>query len=304
MKADECSDWLVGGNVAALSGIHVIQGPGVFTGNTNTVEWRRIGQNQATALRLLRDRDRVLMSANHGLYAWQRSSKNWAQLHDETLTEILAIAALSGDPGAVAGCPYGVATAQRDELGAARWTFFSDHLSPDERFTNALLVDPSDESRWLAGSEAGLIVYSDNGARTERSDLFDAPVRALYCDRTHGRFWAGADRGGIFSSEDGLRWQKMGGDIEGAVYDINTTGEQFIAATGHGIVRGNGDGSWQRLGPRMLFACIAADGNDPQQWLAGASPGGLWHTDDSGQNWRQLDHFKHVRAILSPEENA
>lgn len=302
MKTDDCSNWLVGGNAAALSGIHVIQGPGVFSGSPTTAEWQRIGQNQATAMRLLRDKDRVLMSANHGLYTWQRNDKNWAQLHDETITEILAIAALSGDPGVVAGCPYGVATAQRDELGAARWTFYSDSLSPDERFTNALLVDPKDESRWLAGSEAGIIVYSEQGAHTERGDLFDVPVRALYytCDR----FWAGADSGGIFSSEDGLHWEKMGGGIEGAVYDINAAGGQLVAATGHGLVSGDGQGPWQRLGPRMLFACVAVDGKNPQQWLAGASPGGLWHTQDSGHNWRQLSHFKHVRAILSPEENA
>lgn len=302
MKDDECSNWLVGGNAAALTGIHVVQGPGLFAGHPQASQWQRIGQNQATTLRLLRDEQRVIISANHGLYSWQRGGERWQQLHDETLTEILAIAFVSGDPGVVAGCPYGVATAQRDELGAARWTFYSDALSPDERFTNALLVDPSDESRWLAGSEAGLLVYSENGARNKRSDLFDVPVRALY--HTHGRFWAGTDSGGIFSSEDGLEWKKAGGDIEGPVYDINTAGEQLVAATGHGLVKGDGQGAWQRLGPRMLFACIAVDGKDSQQWLAGATPGGLWHTEDSGKNWRQLSQFKHVRAILSPEENA
>ncbi|MGY8823529.1 MAG: hypothetical protein ACKVJG_06245 [Candidatus Latescibacterota bacterium] len=302
MKEDECSNWFVGGSAAALSGIHVVQGPGLFTGHPETSQWQRIGQNQATTFRLLRDEKRVIMSANHGLYAWQRGGECWQQLHDETLTEILAIAFIAGDPGVVAGCPYGVATAQRDELGAARWTFYSDALSPDERFTNALLVDPNDENRWLAGSEAGLLVYSDHGTRNERSDLFDVPVRALYHAR--GLFWAGTDSGGIFSSENGLEWKKVGGDIEGAVYDINTAGEHFVAATSCGLVKGDGQGAWQRLGPRMLFACVAVDGKDPQQWLAGATPGGLWHTEDSGQNWRQLSHFKHVRAILSPEENA
>ena len=91
----------------------------------------------------------------------------------------------AGEPGLIAGCPYGVATAARDALGAARWTFHSDALGPDERYTNALLVDPNDESRWLAGSEAGVLVYSDSGAHADRSDLWDVPVRALYytCDR-------------------------------------------------------------------------------------------------------------------------
>ena len=141
------------------------------------------------------------MSANHGLYSWASSAGRWTQLQDETLTEILAIAPLSGDPGVLAGCPYGVATAHRDELGAARWTFYLDHLSPDERYTNALLIDPNDESRWLVGSEAGLIVYSQAGAKTARSDLFDTPVRALHY--AQNGFWAGSGLAGQMAAWSG-----------------------------------------------------------------------------------------------------
>ena len=207
MTENECSNWLVGGNVTSTSSIHVIQGNGLYAGHPNG-EWARIGQNQATVLALLRHQGQVIMSANHGIYIWNRSTERWTQLHDETITEILTIAPLAGDPGVLAGCPYGVATARRDELGAARWTFYSDHLSPDERYSNALLVDPRDESRWLVGCEAGLLVYEASGARAVRSDLFDVSVRALYytCDR----FWAGTDDCGIFSSEDGLHWDKNG----------------------------------------------------------------------------------------------
>ena len=127
-------------------------------------------------------------------------------------------------------------------------------------------------------------------------------MRALYY--TRDRFWAGAERGGLFSSEDGLYWEQMGGNIEGAVYDINEADNRLLSATGYGIVAGDAEGPWQRLGPRMLFATLAVDGRDPQRWLAGASPGGLWHTEDGGQTWSQLDGFKHVRAVLPPEEKA
>ncbi len=301
MTENECSNWLVGGNVTSTSSIHVIQGNGLYAGHPNG-EWARIGQNQATVLALLRHQGQVIMSANHGIYIWNRSTERWTQLHDETITEILTIAPLAGDPGVLAGCPYGVATARRDELGAARWTFYSDHLSPDERYSNALLVDPRDESRWLVGCEAGLLVYEASGARAVRSDLFDVSVRALYytCDR----FWAGTDDCGIFSSEDGLHWEKMGGEIEGAVYAISEAGNQLIAATQCGIVAGDAQGPWQRLGPRMLFAAIAVDPKDSQRWLAGASPGGLWQTTDAGQSWRQINYFKHVRAVLAPAGDA
>ena len=64
MNTDACSAWLVG----ATSGIHVIQGPGLYSGTPNNA-WKRIGHNQATAFRLLRDKKRVVLSANYGLYA-------------------------------------------------------------------------------------------------------------------------------------------------------------------------------------------------------------------------------------------
>jgi photosystem II stability/assembly factor-like uncharacterized protein len=301
MTEDECSNWLVGGNVTSTTSIHVIQGNGLYAGSPGE-EWQRIGQNQATVLALLRRQGQVIMSANHGIYSWDRSTERWAQLHDETITEILTIAPLSGDPGVLAGCPYGVATAQRDERGAARWTFYFDHLSPDERYSNALLVDPNDESRWLVGTEAGLIVYSQDGAKTERSDLFETPVRALYY--AQNRFWAGSDDRGIFHSADGLSWTEAGTGVDGAVYALAKVGDQLVAATGCGLVLGDGEATWQRLGPRMLFAAVAVDPQNPQCWLAGASPGGLWQTTDAGQTWRQINHFKHVRAVLAPEGDA
>ena len=125
-------------------------------------------------------------------------------------------------------------------------------------------------------------------------------MRALHY--AQDRFWAGTDNKGIFSSADGLHWQAAGGKVEGAVYAIRSAGDQLIAASQHGILSGDGANAWQRSGPRMLFATIASDPQTPNNWLAGASPGGLWFTRDAGQNWQQIAHFKHVRAVLAPEE--
>ncbi len=310
MTDDGCSDWMVGGSVSTTDGIHTIQGPGLFHGNPESA-WARLGHNQATARALIRQQGRVLMSADHGLWSWDRAATSWTQLHDETLTEIHAIAASPGDPGVLAGCPYGVATARwtpldgglgdgmGDESGVARWRFFSDTLTPDERYTNALLVDPNDHSRWLAGTEAGILIYTGTGTQVARSDLFDTPVRCLY--RWQDRFWAGTDDRGILSSADGIHWIVAGGDIEGPVYAMSCAGRGLAAATGHGLVAGDGEGLWQRLGPRLLFAAVAVDPTDPDTWLAGASPGGLWHTADAGHTWRQISPFKDVRTVLAPE---
>jgi hypothetical protein len=193
-----------------------------------------------------------------------------------------------------------VASARRDDHGAARWTFHSDNLSPDERYTNAVVADPGDVTRWIAGSEAGVRVYSESGARCTPGDLTDVPVRALLA--TGGRFLAGTDSAAVFSSTDGLSWHQLGGDLEGPVYDLCTARDHLLAATGRGLAVGGMDGTWRHVGPRMLFACVAVDPAQPGRWLAGASPGGVWCTEDEGRSWRQLESFKRVRAILSPEE--
>ena len=44
MNTDACSAWLVGGTLAATSGIHVIQGTGLYSGTPNSA-WKRIGHN-------------------------------------------------------------------------------------------------------------------------------------------------------------------------------------------------------------------------------------------------------------------
>ena len=298
MIEDTCTNWLVGGNPESNDGLHTIQGPGLYAGSPDD-EWVRLGHNQASVFALLRQPGRVLMGADHGLWSWDRMKSGWVQYHDETLTEVLSIAALPGEPGVLAGCPYGVARARRDEPGVTRWNFLSEPLSPDERYTNALLVDPNDPGHWVAGTEAGIILYTQDGAQTTRGDLFDSPVRALFY--TQDRFWAGTDDRGIFSSQDGLHWVAAGEGVEGAVYAIASAGTKLVAATPYGLVVGDGAGPWQRCGPRMLFVTVAVDPADPTRWMAGASPGGLWHTQDAGQSWRQIDTYKHVRAVLAPE---
>jgi hypothetical protein len=284
---DNNNTWLVGAG-------------GLFRGRDSVI-WERIGSNQALLTSIIREPDRLVVGAGigSGLYEW-RGGDRWIQLHDETVTEVLALARIAGDPGIVVGSPYGIAIGQRDETGAARWTHCSDGLRVNERFTNAILVDPHDTVRWLVGTEAGVLIATESGAQWERTSLTGMPVRALR--HAMGTFWAGTDDHGIWRSTDGLRWNRAGRGMEDAtVYALTESDGRIIAGTRHGAAVGDGQGAWTRLGPRMLTTAVAAHPTESSLWLSGANPGGLWCTNDNGATWCQIGGFTHVMAILAPE---
>ena len=297
---DLCSHWLVGGSGLAHSALHNAVGSGLYTATTLDDSFTRLGHSQLTPFFVLRQAQRLAIGANHGLWEWRRDETRYIQLHDETLTEVLGLAAVPGDPGLVIACSYGIATAYRDELGAARWTFHSDSPVPDERFANALYIDPAHPDQWLVGTEAGVFIYLATDHQWQASDLNGTPVRALCSAR--GRLWAGTDDRGILHSEDGMHWTLAGSPVEGAVYALHDTGSSLLAATQYGIVTGDGDGSWTQTGPRLSTTSITSTPRTPGTWAAGASPGGLWHTRDAGGHWQQAGDFKHVRVVLAPEE--
>lgn len=281
-------DWLIGSR-----GLHHGQ-----VGGT----WERIGACEYGIADILREPDRLVGAAawGSGLWEWPFDVSEWRQLHDETLTEVITIASIDGDPGVLAGSPYGVAIARRDGLGAARWTSLSDKLRVNERYTNALLTHPTEPSCWLVATEAGILLACENGTRWERTSLSGKPTRALL--HAHGFFWAGTDTQGVWRSADGLRWDPAGSTVQaGAIFHLVAGEDRLLAATEHGVAMGDGSGVWTRSGPHALFAAVAVHPENPSLWLAGAAPGGLWCTENAGRSWRQIPGFVQVWSILPPE---
>lgn len=296
-----CSQWLVAGSIKATTGIHITQGPGLYRVNPIDNLWEQVGNNQSTGFCLHRTEQDIIMGANHGMYRFNPKKSEWKQLHDETLTEVLATASCCiGNPGIISGSPYGVASSYYDELQAVRWTFHSDKLTPNERFTNAIIVDPHDQSRWICGTEAGIIIFTEAGRCFEQTDLWNVPVRALYHNSLG--FYAGCDQGGIYKSNNGLNWKSLGRKIATPIYKITSFDGELVAATGRGILRITSKCCSDITGPQMLFADIAIDPTNSKHWLAAASPGGLWFSSDSGEQWKQITPFKNARSILPPEE--
>ena len=303
---------------AVPRGHWLIGSKGVYHGTIGG-SWTRIGAQEYGISSLIREPDRLVAGASwgSGLWEWPNDADQsdqsdqsgrtdqpdqtdrWKQLHDETLTEIMAIASIGGSPGVVAGSPYGIATGRYDELGAVRWTHHSDGLRVNERFTNAILVHPDEPTTWLIGTEGGVLIADDSGAAWRRTSISGTAVRALAC--IHGQFWAGTDDQGIWRSEDGERWDSAGHTTDGgAVFELMLAGDDIVAATEHGVAIGDGSGHWVRNGPRHLCAAVRCHPGSTSTWLAGATPGGLWFTEDSGQAWRQIRGFVNVRAIIAP----
>lgn len=296
--------------------------------------WTRIGAQEYGISSLIREPERLVAGASWGSGLWEwtlesgepnragqsghadqagstdqvgntrqtdqaRQPDRWKQLHDETLTEIMAIASIDGSPGVVAGSPYGIATGRYDEVGVVRWTHHSDVLRVNERFTNAILVHPAEPTTWLIGTEGGVLIAEDRGASWRRTSISGTAVRALAF--MHGQFWAGTDDRGIWRSEDGQRWDSAGQAPDGgAVFELTLAGDDIIAATEHGVAVGDGSGHWVRTGPRHLCAAVACHPAATSTWLSGATPGGLWYTEDGGHTWRQVPGFVNVRSVIAP----
>ena len=279
-------EWLVGTN------------RGLFRGTIGGV-WEQVGDYGFRVTSILRHAGKVFAGVGSGLWEVDLGGGRWTQLHDETLTEVLAIDAIPGDPGIVAASAYGVATGEQDSLGAVRWTCWSEHLAVDERFSNAVLALA--DGRWLVGTEAGLLVAGEGGRSWTHSGLMGMPVRGLW--QGLGCYWAGTDERGIWRSVDGMHWEPAGSGLElGTVFALAESDGRIVAGTLEGVVVGDGRGYWQRSGPRMLMAAIAVDPAAPQRWLAGGDPGGLWFTEDGGQRWQQAAGLPtSVEAILAPE---
>ena len=284
---------------------------GLWLAGGGGLHWSRDGkswtQNEEYRFRvtsIARAGGRICVGANTGLWGVAEDSSQWTQIHDETVTEVLDLGVIPGDPGVVVASAYGVAVGARDERGAVRWTERTAGLAVNERYTNAIAVDPDDNARWLVGTEAGLLVSENQGETWTHSGLMGVSVGAIL--RGLGAWWAGTAGRGIWRSQDGLSWRRAGRGLdEGTVYALAESDGRVVAGTLEGAALGDGEGQWVRSGPRAMVGAVGVDPGEPSHWLIGAVPGGLWVTSDSGARWRNVPGLPaSIEAIVAPERRA
>lgn len=255
-------------------------------------EWRRHGPYPFAVQGVIRIEKDLLVGTGHGLWrAPLDPEQRWVQLHDETLTEVLALAR-DGNGDTVAAGAYGICVSTDDELGLPRWRSLTETRSPDERHTNALCLDVHD--MWVAGTEAGALVSQDQGVSWQLADLTGTPVRCV--ERLQDRWWAGTDTSGLWQSTDGQAWSRIEAPFESA-FSFAIDGDTLIVGSFDGIWRRDGDDTWTRSGPRALIRCLAVS---ESTWAAGADPGGLWQSTDKGTSWQRTGPFQRVHALCAP----
>jgi hypothetical protein len=277
-KAATPEEWLVGEM-------------GVWAGRPGGV-WRRHGNYPFPVHGLFRGEEGLLVGTGYGLWeAFPDPARRWVPLHDETLTEVVAVGRDATGAPVVAGS-YGVAVSTADELGLPRWVSLTEDRSPNERFTNALCLAAPD--LWLAGTEAGVLVSIDGGARWERTDLMGSPVRCI--DRIADDWWAGTDDRGLWRSHDGHAWRRVDCPSP-AVFSVAAAGDMLLVGGYDGIYRRDAHNVWERSGPRALIRCLVVDDGT---WVAGADPGGVWYSDEEGRSWRRTGPFQRVSVICGP----
>lgn len=285
----------------AMRAMWLAGGPGGLFSSPEGASWSPVGESRLRVTSIVRTPSRTCVGVGGGVWEVPGDGSRWRQLHDETVTEVLDLGTVAGDPGLVVASAYGVAVGARDELGAVRWASRSAELAVDERFANTIAVDPHNPHRWLVGTEAGLLVAEDEGGSWTHSGLMGTPVRGI-CHAL-GCWWAGADERGIWQSPDGLAWRRAGlGLDEETVFAVSASGDRILAGTMGGAVVGDGRGHWHRCGPRGLVAAVAAHPEDTSCWMIGLLPGGVWTTRDSGRSWRHApDLTGRIETIIAPE---
>lgn len=259
--------------------------------------WARIGAGAFAVSAVQRAPDGLLVATEGGLWQIPTGTDQWIQWHDESLTLVHDLCAVPVGIGVAVASAYGVATATLDELGTPRWRWQLDDQSPDGRYTNALIADPTAPHRWLAATEAGVLLTEDSGQTWSSTSLSGVPARSLLC--ADGTYWAGADHGGIWKSTDGSSWSPAGSGLEETpVYSLAQCSTGILAGTDRGVAHGGGTGEWHLSGAPLRVAAVAVHEGC---WAAGATPGGLWFSADEGETWRKDGHFQHVRVIAPPE---
>ena len=259
--------------------------------------WQAIGACSFTVNAIVETEEGLVVASDTGLWQINNGSERWVQLHDETMTSALGLARVPVGIGIVVASAYGVATGEVDDLGVPRWTWHSNDLAVNERYSNVVLGDPNDPLRWVVGTEAGVLVREHSEGKWVRSSLMGKPVRGLCW--ALGAFWAGVDKGGVWRSEDGVVWSRAGGGLDDVtVFALTCVGDRLLVGLEGGVAVGDGVGRWTCQGPQIRTRVVASDGD---VWLAGATPGGLWWSNSQGKRWQKTGGFESVRSLMKRE---
>lgn len=166
----------------------------------------------------------------------------------------------------------------------------------------------------VATAGQGVLRSNDDGTTWLRVPLeqdleFDGVVRCITVHPTQPNvILAGADVGLVRSEDAGLTWKRLDGpfnDMQIWTLSIDETDPNVMlvgsGAPDRAYVWRTKDGgqTWDELPPRIPERCAGVskpriltstiDPVDPSQWWFGIEEGGLWRSNDRGDNWERVD---------------
>ncbi|MBM4392282.1 MAG: hypothetical protein FJ090_14270 [Deltaproteobacteria bacterium] len=154
----------------------------------------------------------------------------------------------------------------------------------------------------LAGTARGLRTSPDNGGRwIDAVDATDG-ARVYALDSRWGRVFAASDKG-LFTSEDALRWRRLGAaDPAYAVLSDPGWEGGFWVTTGAGLLRSDDMGqSFLRMGRQSMLALRGLSALSGQGRVLAWGDDGVWESIDGGVTWHALAYGlrdPHVRAVV------
>lgn len=204
-----------------------------------------------------------------------------------------------------------------------RWFWFTP-AEPGDPYVMGLAVSPTDPNHVIAGVEYGGMFRSTDGGRTWQGHLSGTSrdCHNLRFHHTDGK-WIYQAAGGwpaAVSCDGGVTWEQPRRGLGWSLYgmacaaDVSDPEIWYVSAAPHAIFpqihkmpRGHFDGEanafifrkrgadhWVRLGgglpqplPHMAYALVTLP-DKPGHLYAGLSNGDIWHTDNYGDQWRQL----------------
>ena len=173
-----------------------------------------------------------------------------------------------------------------------------------------LAMDPVDPRVLYAGTDAGLFVSLDGGARWRRRGLAisDRNIRSLAVAPTRPTvLYAGTDQGVLWSWNLGETWSARSTgiglrDVRVVRLDPARQGRIFAAGFG-GIFRSEDNGRRWRAVNRGLadlrVRALALDPTRPDVVYAGTAGSGVFVTGDGGGRWRPLNEGLRNLTVLS-----
>lgn len=229
----------------------------------------------------------------HTLFKSEDGGKNWQVIYeDETRSDFTALAMDPRHPQ-IYYAAKSTSGVLKSEDGGVTWRTVAEGLTAR---VNALIIDPSQPERLLAGTESGVFRSEDGGEHWERVGLDDANVRILVLSQEHPQvIYAGLDHANIYRSDDGgTSWTQLstppGDDVLDLAVDPHHPHVLFAATAQSGLVKSaDGGETWEKLFlEKPLIRAVALHPRYPQRVFVVDGERKVFASLNGGDSWLEV----------------